>query len=233
MSEKKKILVVEDNSDLARLIQLHLKDIHADADIAKDGGIALQLFNERQYDLVILDLMLPVLDGISVCKKMREQSATTPIVILTSKTTELDRVLGLEMGADDYVTKPFSIPELMARIKARFRSLDALNEKTLEPIEEFGNIRIDHKKRLVQVDGNAVDLTVKEFDLLSFFIRSPNQVFSRIQLLDSVWGYHYEGYEHTVNTHINRLRAKIEKDTENPSHILTVWGVGYKFSTGD
>jgi len=231
MSETKKILVVEDNADLASLIQLHLQDLHAQADIAADGGLAVQLFNQQSYDLVILDLMLPVLDGISVCKKIRETSATVPIVILTAKNTELDRVLGLEIGADDYVTKPFSIPELMARIKARFRSIDAFNEKTSEPILELAGLRLDDKKRLLYVEGRAVELTVKEFELLAFFMRSPNQVFSRIQLLDKVWGYHYEGYEHTVNTHINRLRAKIEKESDKPRYIITVWGVGYKFST--
>ncbi|MDQ7075086.1 MAG: response regulator transcription factor [Gammaproteobacteria bacterium] len=233
MSETKKILVVEDNADLASLIQLHLHDLHAEADIAKDGGLAVQLFNQQHYDLVILDLMLPVLDGISVCKKIRETSSTVPIVILTAKNSELDRVLGLEIGADDYVTKPFSIPELMARIKARFRSIDAFNEhkNSAEPILQFKGLRLEHKKRLVYVDNRAVDLTVKEFELLAFFMRSPNQVFSRIQLLDKVWGYHYEGYEHTVNTHINRLRAKIETEAEKPKYIITVWGVGYKFSS--
>jgi DNA-binding response OmpR family regulator len=164
---------------------------------------------------------------------MRTAEEYVAILMLTAKSTELDRVVGLEMGADDYLTKPFSVPELMARIKALFRRIDALKESSnniteQESIERDG-IAIDVNKRSVKVDGELVDLTAREFDLLLFFARHPGRVFSRIQLLDKVWGYNHDGYEHTVNSHINRLRSKIEKDPSEPEYVLTVWGVGYKF----
>ena len=228
---KKHILIVEDNADLAQLIQWHLKDINATATVATDGGQAVDLFNKEKFDLVILDLMLPVMDGMTVCRAIRKHSEAIPIIMLTSKDSELDRVLGLEMGADDYVTKPFSIPELMARIKARFRSQEALEHPPRPNTFSFQGMRVDITRRYVEINGQSIDLTAREFDLLSHLISSPGQVFSRIQLLNAVWGYHYEGYEHTVNTHINRLRNKIEPDPSNPKYLLTVWGVGYKFSS--
>jgi DNA-binding response OmpR family regulator len=154
--------------------------------------------------------------------------------MLTAKSTELDRVLGLEVGADDYLTKPFSIPELLARIKALLRRVDALKRKGEEqPAPELiqrAGLSIDTAQRRVEVEGRVVELTAKEFDLLLFFARQPGRVFSRVQLLDQVWGYNHDGYEHTVNSHINRLRGKIEKDPSKPDYILTVWGVGYKFA---
>lgn len=228
---KHKILIVEDNQDIANLIQLHTRDIDCESDIAHDGEQAMLMFKKQAYDLVILDLMLPVMDGLEVCRQLRTQASYVPILMLTSKSSELDRVLGLEVGADDYITKPFSIPELMARIKAQFRQIDALqgNASSEQSNIHFDGLNIDISKHQVEVRGNEILLTAREFDLLLYFASHPGQVYTRTQLLEKVWGYHYEGYEHTVNSHINRLRAKIEEDPANPRYILTVWGVGYRF----
>jgi len=230
---EKQILIVEDNADLASLIQLHLGDINCAADIAADGAQALEKYKARQYDLILLDIMLPVMDGISLCRKFREDGPYIPIIMLTSKSSEIDRVVGLEVGADDYITKPFSIPELLARIKARFRSTEALSQPQQQEQTQVlvaGEMSIDPQKRQVSIGDKEITLTAKEFDLLLHFARHPGRVQTRTQLLDQVWGYQFEGYEHTVNTHINRLRLKIEKDLAKPGYILTVWGVGYKFS---
>lgn len=229
----KHILIVEDNADLASLIALHVQDIGCTSDTAADGGKAMRLFEKNEYDLVILDIMLPVMDGIEVCKKMREGGKYIPIMMLTSKTSEIDRVVGLEVGADDYISKPFSIPELLARIKAQLRSVEAL-VKAQKGIAQNDTIQIedmsiDLNTRQVLVADKEMNLTAKEFDLLVYFAKHPGQVFTRSQLLDQVWGYQFEGYDHTVNTHINRLRIKIEQDPSKPFYILTVWGVGYKF----
>jgi len=226
-----KVLVVEDNPEIAGLVQLHLKDIHCDADIAEDGVQALAMFNAGEYELVILDLMLPLMDGIEVCKRLREQNKLVPVIMLTSKSSELDRVLGLEIGADDYMAKPFSIPELLARVKSQFRRLAAMQQSssTNKPLAR-GDLVIDTEKHSARIKDTPLDLTAKEFDLLLHFASHPGRVYSRLELLDQVWGYSYEGYEHTVNSHINRLRAKIEEDPAKPKHILTVWGVGYKFN---
>ncbi|MEN8179533.1 MAG: response regulator transcription factor [Pseudomonadota bacterium] len=230
---RRKVLIIEDEPDIARLVQTHLNDIGLDADIAQDGAMGMQLFGASDYQLVVLDLMLPDTDGLSICRRMRESGGYVPILMLTAKSTELDRVLGLEVGADDYLTKPFSILELLARIKALFRRVDALGSQSHdvqadELIEQRG-LTIDTGQRKVMVRDREVELTAKEFDLLLFFARQPGRVFSRVQLLDQVWGYNHDGYEHTVNSHINRLRGKIEADPARPDYILTVWGVGYKF----
>jgi DNA-binding response OmpR family regulator len=229
-----KVLVIEDDPDIARLVQLHLKDIQCEADIAADGLEGVKRFQEGAYDLVVLDLMLPGMDGIGVCRKLRTGADYVPILMLTAKASELDRVLGLEMGADDYLTKPFSIPELQARIKALFRRAEAMGQKSEAPAADkplvCGDLHIDPDKRQVRLAGKEVALTAKEFDLLLHFANHPGRVYSRLQLLDQVWGYNHEGYEHTVNSHINRLRAKIEQDPAKPQYILTVWGVGYKFA---
>ena len=185
--------------------------------------------------------MLPVMDGISLCRKFRDAAHYTPIIMLTSKSSELDRVVGLEVGADDYITKPFSFPELLARIKARFRTMEALSQTMQQKIaqtsqqEEIsqittGKMSIDLQKRQLIIEQEEVTLTAKEFDLLVHFALHPGKVYTRTQLLDQVWGYQFEGYEHTVNTHINRLRLKIEKEPAKPAYVLTVWGVGYKFA---
>lgn len=229
-----KILIIEDDPDIARLVKMHLQDIDCDADIASDGNAGISRYKAGSYDLVVLDLMLPGKDGISVCRELRAGERYVPILMLTAKSSELDRVLGLEMGADDYVTKPFSIPELIARIKALFRRVEALSSTAAaavgEQIIRYRDLSVDHVKHQVFIAGREVDLTAREFDLLTCFVRHPGRVFSRAQLLDKVWGYNHEGYEHTVNTHINRLRAKIERNAADPEYILTVWGVGYKFA---
>lgn len=225
------ILIIEDNEDIARLIQLHLQDLDCHSTIAADGQQGIDFIDQEKYDLVILDLMLPKVDGLAVCRHIRSQQSYTPVIMLTSKSTELDRVLGLEIGADDYVTKPFSIPELIARIKSQLRRSEAQSTPNNNAITQLksGGLRMDSDKRLVQLNATDIELTAREFDLLFFFITHPGHVFSRTQLLEHVWGYGYDGYEHTVNTHINRLRAKIEENPAKPHYILTVWGVGYRF----
>ena len=227
-------LIIEDDPTLAELVQLHLRDVDCVADIADDGVKGLEKFKEGDYELVVLDIMLPRKDGLSVCRDIRRLPGYVPILMLTAKSTELDRVRGLETGADDYLTKPFSVRELVARVKALLRRVDALSPETSGQPEneviEREDMVIDVGRRQVSVDGSDVTLTAKEFDLLAHFARNPGQVFNRVQLLDQVWGYNHEGYEHTVNSHINRLRAKIEADPAKPRYILTVWGVGYKFA---
>jgi len=228
---KKKVLIIEDHPEIASLIELHLQDIQCESEIAVNGLEGIDKFKRGCFDVVILDIMLPLMDGLDVCKRIREQDKRIPIIMLTSKSSELDHVLGLEIGADDYITKPFSIPELMARVKAQFRRLNAMTipVKKTEKIH-MGHLTIDTEKHVVSLQSKILDLTAKEFDLLLYFARHPGHVYSRINLLNQVWGYSYEGYEHTVNSHINRLRSKIELDPKKPKYILTVWGVGYKFN---
>ena len=228
----RRILVVEDNPDLADLVTLNLRDEGYAVESIGDGSLALAKLQAEPYDLVILDLMLPGMDGLMLCKQLRNRPDYLPILMLTAKSTELDRVLGLEVGADDYVTKPFSIRELMARVKALFRRVDAMRKVSAEKNEQLdiNGLTIDSDKRRVCLDGKEINLTSREFDLLLYFARNPGRVYSRSQLLDAVWGYGHEGYEHTVNSHINRLRAKIEDQPADPRFILTVWGVGYKFT---
>ena len=228
----KKILIIEDNRDLAHLLEGHLQDSAFEVDLSFDGMAGLAKAKSDNYDLVILDLMLPGLDGMEICRRLRRESSYVPILMLTAKSSEMDRVVGLEVGADDYVTKPFSIRELLARVKAIFRRVDELTDGTREELPDViraGDLVIDPIKRSAHIAGRTVDLTAKEFDLLLHFARNPGKVYTRSQLLDIVWGYGHEGYEHTVNSHINRLRAKIEEDPAHPVYVLTVWGVGYKF----
>jgi DNA-binding response OmpR family regulator len=226
------ILVIEDNRDLAKVLKMNLEDLSIEVDLAYDGVSGLTKAESEKYDLIILDLMLPGLDGMDICRRVRSKSVYTPILMLTSKSSELDRILGLEIGADDYVTKPFSIKELMARVKAIFRRVEEIQigSRQQQEIIHVGQLVIDTLKRTVSCKGRPVDLTAKEFELLSHFANNPGRVYSRTQLLDTVWGYGHDGYEHTVNSHMNRLRAKIEEDPSTPEYILTVWGVGYKFS---
>ena len=227
-------LIIEDDPTLAELVQLHLRDVGCVVDIADDGVTGMEMFRAGNYELVVLDIMVPRKDGLSVCRDIRRLPGYVPILMLTAKSTELDRVRGLETGADDYLTKPFSVRELVARVKALLRRVDALSPDTTGGAEneiiERGSMRITIAKREVCIDDENITLTAKEFDLLAHFARNPGQVFNRVQLLDQVWGYNHEGYEHTVNSHINRLRAKIEPDPAKPKYILTVWGVGYKFA---
>ena len=229
---KKHILLVEDDLDIAELVQLHLNDGGYKTTMVHDGLQAWQYLQKTSFDLLVLDVMLPGLDGLEICKRCRSQERPfIPILMLTSKSSELDRVLGLELGADDYLTKPFSLLELLARVKALLRRSDALTQQKedIQQFLEFQRLTINQNKREVFRDKQLIELTVKEFDLLFYFAQHPGQVFSRMQLLDNIWWYSHEGYEHTVNSHINRLRIKLEPDPHQPTFIKTVWGVGYQF----
>lgn len=230
---RKHILVIEDDPSIAKVLEINFADEGYSVDLALDGETGLAKLLTQSYDLLILDLMLPGIDGLEVCRRLRSQPTYIPIIMVSSKAAEVNRVVGLEMGADDYVSKPFSLVELVARVRALLRRVSALentaSQSTL-PTIVTEQLRIDPRLHLVWLDGQAVALTAREFELLYFFARHPGQIFTRIQLLDQVWGYSHDGYEHTVNSHINRLRAKIETDPAQPRHILTVWGVGYKFS---
>jgi DNA-binding response OmpR family regulator len=232
-TEKKSILIVEDEHDIAQLLQLHLGEICDHVEWAQSGDDGLQRALAQCWDLIILDLRLPGINGLDICKHLRSAQSYVPILMLTAKSSELDRVLGLEIGADDYLTKPFSIQELMARVKAIFRRCEAMrlqqSDASKQHAIQIGTLCIDAEKRQAICNGKDVELTAREFDLLHYFATHPGRVFSRAQLLDSIWGYGHDGYEHTVNSHINRLRSKIEPDPANPTYIITVWGVGYRF----
>ncbi len=229
----RKILIVEDDPDIAQLITMHVIEAGYEALSVDSGEQGLREFEEYAPDLLILDLMLPGIDGLEVCKSVRRQNERIPVLMLTAKSTELDRVLGLELGADDYLTKPFSVVELVARIKALLRRVDALGEPSVSAKSpttlNFHNLMIDAGRHRVETAAGVVELTAREFDLLLYLASSPGHVFSRAHLLDAVWGYNHDGYEHTVNTHINRLRIKIEEDPAKPEYVQTVWGVGYRF----
>ena len=227
------ILVAEDQTDIRELIALNLRNAGYEVTTVGDGPAALASQNEQASDLLILDLMMPGLDGLEVCKALRARGRSSPILMLTAKATELDRVLGLELGADDYLTKPFSLAELLARVKALLRRADLLraaqsNTQAQPSSLRNGDLEIVPTKRQVRLRDEALEFTALEFDLLLYFANHPGQVFSRAQLLDAVWGYTHDGYEHTVTSHINRLRAKLEADPMRPQLILTVRGAGYK-----
>lgn len=232
--KKRRILLVEDEQDIADLVTLHLGDLCDEVVVANDGHEGMRLATTETWALVILDLRLPGPDGLEICRAIRRDRSYQPVLMLTSMSSELDRVLGLETGADDYLTKPFSVLELVARVRAIFRRIDNMQQNQVVADSgtalNAGKISIDPSRREVLLDGRTVDLTAREFDLLDYFARHPGRVFRRSDLLDKVWGYGHEGYEHTVNSHINRLRAKIEDNPSKPEFIVTVWGVGYKFS---
>lgn len=228
----RKILIIEDDTDIASLVQLQLQSLDCHSTICEDGRVGFNAFLNEHFDLVVLDIMLPSMNGIDICKEIRKTHPQLPVLMLTAKSTELDRVLGLELGADDYLTKPFSVLELVARVKALFRRSELQSSNSSNSVSEIisvGCLRIETGSRQVQLAGKEIKLTAKEFDLLLYFSTHPGLVFTRIQLLDQVWGYSHDGYEHTVNSHINRLRAKIESNPASPEYILTAWGVGYKF----
>lgn len=222
------ILLIEDNDDIARLVELHAATIGCKAHRASDGMAGLAAALRDPYELIVLDLMLPGLDGLEVCRRLRAAGRDMPLLMLTARSAEGDRVLGLELGADDYLTKPFSVLELVARIKALLRRAPAGGRLPATDVLALDPLRIDLGRREVRVHGREVELTAREFDLLAHFARHPGRVLSRMQLLQQVWGYGHSGYEHTVNSHINRLRAKIERDPNRPEIIETVWGVGYR-----
>lgn len=235
MNNQKKILLVEDDADIAALLALNLRDegyqiVHVD-----DGLLALQALEQGGWDAVILDIMLPGVDGLEICRRIRQMARYLPVIIISARSSETQRILGLDVGADDYLTKPFSVLELIARVKALFRrqqamSLDAGPESL---VLKAGGLTIDPLSREATLNHQLLDLTHREFDLLYFFASHPGQIFTRHVLLENVWGYQHDGYEHTVNTHINRLRIKVEQDPASPEIILTVWGKGYKFAATD
>jgi DNA-binding response OmpR family regulator len=232
--KRRRILVVEDEQDIADLIALHLNDLCDEVIVAHDGHDGMRLATNQDWALICLDLRLPGPDGLEICRAVRRERAYQPILMLTSKSAELDRVLGLETGADDYLTKPFSVLELVARVRAILRRVENLRAAQIPDLNGeaivAGEVTIDPARREVTLSGQHVELTAREFDLLEHFARNPGRVFRRADLLDKVWGYGHEGYEHTVNSHINRLRAKIEDDPSKPTRIVTIWGVGYKFA---
>ena len=232
MDARKHILVVEDDRHIAELLCLHLGDEGYEVAHAADGVEGLRLLENGAWDALVLDLMLPGMDGLELCKRARSMARYTPIIITSARSSEVHRILGLELGADDYLAKPFSMLELVARVKALLRRSDAMARdlRADAGMLDLDGLRIDPLARVASLDGHAIDLTPREFDLLYFFARHPDQVYSRLDLLNQVWGYMHDGYEHTVNTHIHRLRNKIEADPADPRRILTVWGRGYKFS---
>ena len=226
----KRILIIEDDPEIIKLLELHLSDVSYETTMAIDGIEGLKLALENDYDLILLDLTLPGLDGVEICRKLRA-TKNTPVIMLTAKSEEIDRVLGLEIGADDYMTKPFSIRELLARIKAVLRRTNEPSKKQEDTSIIFAEgLSIDIDKRKVVLDDYKIELSPKEFELLVLMASNPGRNYTRTELLNIIWGYNFEGYEHTVNSHINRLRAKIESDMANPNYILTTWGVGYKFN---
>lgn len=232
MDPRKRILVVEDDHNIAELLCLHLGDEGYAVEHAADGTTGMRLLEGGNWDALVLDLMLPGIDGLELCKRARAMARYTPIIITSARSSEVHRILGLELGADDYLAKPFSMLELVARVKALLRRTDAMarNLRLDAGSLDLGGLNIDPLARTAFVNGQAIELTPREFDLLYFFARHPDKVFSRMDLLNQVWGYLHDGYEHTVNTHIHRLRIKIEVDPADPQRILTVWGRGYKFA---
>ncbi|MGJ8682831.1 winged helix-turn-helix domain-containing protein [Paraglaciecola sp.] len=230
------VLIVEDDKDIADLIRVNLSELGVETSHQDNGEKALFMALEKDYSLLILDVMLPGVSGLDICRQVRDKKPSQAIIMLTAKSSETDRVLGLELGADDYITKPFSVRELQARVRSQLRKVHVLQAVNTPENEEesctlvIGNLSINQKNHQVYLSQQELELTATEFELLHHLASHPNQVFSRSQLLESVWGYHHSGYEHTVNSHINRLRAKIEIEATSPQIVQTVWGVGYKFN---
>ena len=231
MTASKRVLLVEDDADIAEIVALHLRDEGYSVEHATNGTTGLRLLEQQPWDALVLDLMLPGIDGLEVCRRARSMERYVPIIITSARGSEVQRVLGLEIGADDYLAKPFSVLELVARVRALLRRVDALaRASTGTGAIRLGDLALSALEREVKLAGEPVELTPREFDLLYFFASNAGKVFSRSELLDRVWGHRHSGYEHTVNTHINRIRTKIEVDPANPRRILTVWGRGYKLS---
>lgn len=229
---ERRILVVEDEQDLASLLVLHLSELPARVDVANDGETGLEMALSGNWDVIVLDLRLPKLGGLDVCRELRAKNSSVPILMLTARSGELDRVLGLELGADDYLTKPFSVLELQARIKALLRRATLVSRRDGggSPVHlQAGALRIDREQRRAWLADNEITLTPREFDLLWHFASHPGRVFTRTELLATVWGYGHDGYDHTVNSHINRLRTKLGDERTEANYIHTVWGVGYRF----
>ena len=227
----KNVLLIEDDSDIKDLLEIHLKDLSCHLTSSTNGKTGYDIALNEVFDLIILDVMLPEKDGIEICRDLRARNITSPILMLTARSEEIDKILGLETGADDYLTKPFSIREFLARVKAIFRRVDMLRQEEEEfPVIYAGDLTVDRNKRKVTLKGDRLELTPKEFDLLHLLASNPGKSYSRERLLRLIWGYEFEGYEHTVNSHINRLRSKVEGNLSEPHFILTTWGVGYRFN---
>lgn len=229
----KKVLIIEDDRSMVELLGIHLKDLDCEITNTYSGEEGLQEALSNHFDLIILDIMLPGMDGIEVSTKIRAKEITTPILMLTAKSEEIDKIIGLECGADDYMTKPFSIREFIARVKAIFRREKMIKSEIKsngQSILKYGNLIINKEKRKVTIGEERIELTPKEFDLLVLLASHPGKSYTREQILNLVWGYEFNGYEHTVNSHINRLRSKIEKNLSKPEFILTAWGIGYRFT---
>ncbi|MFO7607419.1 MAG: response regulator transcription factor [Desulfurivibrionaceae bacterium] len=222
-----KILLVDDERALVKGLKLSFEREGYTIVTAYTGTEALQRVKDEQPDLVVLDIMLPELDGLEVCKRIR-QSSTIPIIMLTARSEDIDKILGLEMGADDYLTKPFNTRELLARVKAHLRRLE-WNSPEQQQCTEAGALVIDHLKRRVTVDGKEADLTAKEFDILATLAANPGRVYTRENLLESIWGYKYFGDVRNVDVHVRRLREKIEPNPAEPEYVMTRWGMGYYF----
>jgi DNA-binding response OmpR family regulator len=231
----KKVLIIEDDPNIARLVAMHIRDLGCDVVVVSNGVEGLQQAMATPYDLVILDIMLPEMDGFEICQHLRREDGYVPILILTARSADLDRVLGLDLGADDYLTKPFNIAELQARVKALFRRVDHIKAATAaRPSRiEAGALVLDRTTATVTIEDRTVDLTATEFELLAQLAQHPGRVYTRSELLALVWGYGQQHYGHTVNSHINRLRAKLERNPTQPQYSVTVWGKGYKFSAPD
>jgi two-component system, OmpR family, alkaline phosphatase synthesis response regulator PhoP len=228
----KKILVVDDEEHIQELIKFNLEKNSYKVITADNGKDAFEIAKEQQPDLVLLDLMLPGMDGLEVCKAIRRENsiASMPIIMITARGEELDKILGLELGADDYITKPFSVRELLARVKAILRRTSVKYE---ENNYKFGEITIDFQKHEIKREGEKIELTLKEFELLEILIKNKGRVMTRDFLLDKIWGYEYLGETRTVDVHVRHLRQKIERDDKNPIYIQTIRGIGYKFNYGD
>ena len=230
--DRKRMLVVEDEPDIAELVRFNLEQEGFAVSVVDDGAQALAAVRRERPALVILDLMLPGISGLEICRQLRSAEATArlPIVMLTAKAAEADRIVGLEMGADDYVTKPFSPRELLARIRAVMRRAYGPEAERPPDVYERGRLRVDFDTYDVYLDHKKVDLSLREFELLRFFVKSPNRVYDRLQILDLVWGEDTHVEPRTVDVHVRRLRKRLERDDANPELILTVRGVGYKFN---
>lgn len=233
----KKILMIEDDTILVELVRIHLSELPGELTAFKSGPAGLAWLEQHPADLCILDVMLPGMNGLDICRQIRQRQMATPVLMLTAKSEERDKVTGLEAGADDYLTKPFGIQEFMARVRALLRRADWGRTEASPPAESgvytHRDLTIDRAKRSVTVRGKRVELTPKEFELLALLAEHPGKSYSRKDLLAQVWGYSFEGYEHTVTAHVNRLRSKIEPNFQHPVYILTTWGIGYRFAEAD
>ncbi|MEP7257527.1 MAG: response regulator transcription factor [Flavitalea sp.] len=231
--DSKKVLIIEDDLNIVELLTIHLNDLGCTIVSAVNGQKGLEIAKAENFHLVILDIMLPGLNGMEICRKIRKTDRQTPILMLTAKSEEIDKVMGLETGADDYLTKPFSVREFIARVKVIFRRNEeesSSQDYNQASVISCNGLEIDIDKRRVILDNTRVELSPKEFELIALLASNPGKSYSRKRLLNLVWGYDFEGYEHTVNSHINRLRGKIEKDLSAPKFILTTWGIGYRFN---